>query len=159
MFEIHLSKETFKFSCSHFTILAADRAERLHGHNYQLRIDIQVGSLDPKLGLAFDFNTVKPLIRALCDGLDERILLPLNSPYLKVTSAGSQVDVQFGSKRYSFPAEDTFQLPLTNITSEELARYAAEQLVRSMTAVPAWTRIRVHVEETPGQSVSFTLSR
>src|SRR3954468_23190636 len=138
MYTLHLAKEPFKFSCSHFTILAADRGERLHGHNYQVRVSIRVKSTDPKLGLAFDFNEVKPLIRNLCDGLDERILLPLNSPYLSIKTDSGQVAVTFGKKRYSFPQEDTLTLPLVNITTEELARWTCESLVAQMTPLPFW---------------------
>jgi 6-pyruvoyltetrahydropterin/6-carboxytetrahydropterin synthase len=159
MYTIHLAKEPFKFSCSHFTILSADHAERLHGHNYQMRVDIAVKELDPKLGLAFDFNVVKPRIRAFCDELDERILLPLNSPYLKLEKKGEQTEVQFGNKHYSFPTDDTICLQLANITSEELARYAAQSLLKTLTALPFWTAITVNVEETRGQSVSFSVQR
>jgi len=159
MYEIHLSKETFKFSCSHFTILAADKAERLHGHNYQLRVDIEVPDTDSKLGMAFDFNVVKPSIKDFCDRLDERILLPKNSPYLKLQANGSQIEASFQSKRYSFPAEDTITLPLTNITSEELARHAAHDLKKVLSGLSGWRALRVHIEETRGQSVSYTLER
>lgn len=159
MFEIHLAKEPFKFSCSHFTILSADQAERLHGHNYQVRVDIRVNGLDPKLGLAFDFNAVKPLIRGLCDQLDERILLPVNSPYLKVEKGADQIDIHFGKKHYSFPAEDTLCLQLVNISSEELARWFSQQLVARMKDLPFWTAVQVHVEETRGQSVSYSTQR
>lgn len=159
MFVVHLAKEPFKFSCSHFTILAPDRAERLHGHNYQVRVDIRVKEVDPKLGLAFDFNTVKPLIRDFCDRLDERILLPLNSPYLKVETSGDQTHVKFGGKSYSFPTEDTLGLPLVNITSEELARYAGQELSQKMKNLPYWTTMQVNIEETRGQSVTYTIGR
>jgi 6-pyruvoyltetrahydropterin/6-carboxytetrahydropterin synthase len=159
MYTINLAKEPFKFSCSHFTILSATEAERLHGDNYQVRVSIAVRDTDPKLGLAFDFNTVKPLIRAFCDELDERILLPAKSPYLKIASEGGQVDVRFGKKRYGFPEEDTLTLPLVNITTEELSRYACERLVQDMKALPHWTQVKVSVEETRGQSVSYQLGR
>lgn len=159
MYVIHLAKEPFKFSCSHFTILAPDRAERLHGHNYQVRVHIDVSEVDPKLGLAFDFNDVKPMIRALCDDLDERILLPENSPYLELRAQKGQLEVRFAKKQYSFPAEDCRRLPLVNITSEELARYAGETLAAQMAKLPYWNRVRVSVEETRGQSVSFSIRR
>jgi 6-pyruvoyltetrahydropterin/6-carboxytetrahydropterin synthase len=155
MFTIHLAKEPFKFSCSHFTILAPDRAERLHGHNYQVKVDISVENLDSQLGLAFDFNAVKPLIRAFCDELDERILLPLRSPFLQLKQEPGVVDVRFAKKHYVFPSDDTLCLPLTNITSEELARFACERLLAEMKGLPHWTALQVHVEETRGQSVSY----
>lgn len=159
MYHIHLAKEPFKFSCSHFTILAADRAERLHGHNYQVRADIALAAIDPKLGMAFDFNAVKPLIRAFCDRLDERILLPANSPFLKIREEAGQIEASFAGKRYSFPKEDTLCLPILNVTSEELARFAAETFAREMQPLPHWTGLRVGVEETRGQSVSYEIAR
>ncbi len=159
MYTVHLAKEPFKFSCSHFTILAADRAERLHGHNYQVQVDISVDKVDAKLGFAFDFNAVKPLIRKACDELDERILLPAQSPYLQLKSNGTQVEAVFGKKHYAFPQEDTMSLPLTNITSEELARHLCERLLKDMTGLPHWTSLCVHVEETRGQSVSYQRDR
>jgi 6-pyruvoyltetrahydropterin/6-carboxytetrahydropterin synthase len=159
MFTIHLAKEPFKFSCSHFTILAPDRAERLHGHNYQLRVDIEVADIDSKLGFAFDFNDVKPIIRTFCDELDERILVPTRSPFLKLIEAGDTLDVQFNGKRYSFPLSDTIRLPITNITTEELARFAWIRLAEGLKDQPRWTSLLVHVEETRGQGVSFRQKR
>lgn len=159
MFTIHLAKEPFKFSCSHFTILSKDHAERLHGHNYQLRADIEIGSLDTELGMAFDFNAVKPKIRMICDELDERILLPKRSPFLKIHDEGGQLRVTFGKKTYSFPAEDCLCLPVSNVTSEELARYICERLVTLMADNKHWTGVRVEVEETRGQSVSYSKRR
>lgn len=159
MYRIHLAKEPFKFSCSHFTILAADRAERLHGHNYQLRVDISLAAVDPELGMAFDFNAVKPLIRGFCDRLDERILLPAKSKFVRIVEQGDQVEVSFAAKRYSFPKEDTLALPVVNISSEELARYAAATLAPEMQKLPHWQKLRVWVEETRGQSVSFEVTR
>lgn len=159
MFTVHLAKEPFKFSCSHFTILAADQAERLHGHNYQLRVDLSVGELDPQLGFAFDFNSAKPLIRSFCDELDERILIPTRSPYLKVIEQSGSLDVRFGDRKYVFPVTDALQLPLVNITSEELARYAWEKLSAGFSVLPRWTALQVHIEETRGQSVSYARKR
>ena len=159
MYTINLAKEPFKFSCSHFTILSPTKAERLHGHNYQVRVSIAVREIDLQLGLAFDFNSVKPLIRTFCDELDERILLPTKSPFLKMHRRAEQIEVGFAQKLYSFPAEDTLSLPLVNITTEELSRFACERLVRDMKELPHWTQVKVSVEETRGQSVSYRLNR
>src|SRR4051812_36676618 len=126
---IHLGKESFKFSCTHFTIFGATRGERLHGHNYQVRCSIEVNQIDPKLGMAFDFNVVKPVIKNLCDSLDERILIPTQSPYLELSELGSQqLKVVFNKKEYVFPIEDVRKLPIVNITSEELARFFCKAL-------------------------------
>lgn len=158
-FIVHLQKENFKFSCSHFTVLSSHSAEHLHGHNYQLKVALKISELDPKLGFAFDFNEVKPLIKALCDRLDEKILLPLKSPYVKVSTSGAQIDVSFEKRRYSFPKEDSVLLPITNVTSEELARWICRELIEKLGGLKNRVeKVRVAVEETRGQSVSYTES-
>jgi 6-pyruvoyltetrahydropterin/6-carboxytetrahydropterin synthase len=159
MYTIHLAKEPFKFSCSHFTILAKDRAERLHGHNYQVRVRIEVTKVDRDLGLAFDFNQAKPLIRAFCEELDERILIPKDSPYLKIEKLEAQIKISFAGKSYSFPETDCALLPLVNITAEELSRLACERFLSEFKSLPHWSAIEVDIEETRGQSVSYKLSR
>lgn len=159
MYVIHIAKEPLKFSCSHFTIFSETKAERLHGHNYQVRVAISIDQIDPKLGLAFDFNEVKPMIREICDSLDECILVPQNSPYLKIVSSDKQVDVDFGKKHYSFPKEDTAILPIVNISTEELSRLISDRLFKQMTHLPHWTSLKVNVEETRGQSISYTRKR
>ncbi len=159
MYTIHLAKEPFKFSCSHFTIFSENQAERLHGHNYQMRVDLTLNEIDPKLGMAFDFNQIKPKIRMLCDELDERILVPENSPFLKISSDGTQLNVSFAHKKYSFPEEDCLRLPVANITTEELSRYICRRLSAAIAGVPKWLELRVNIEETRGQSVTFSESR
>jgi 6-pyruvoyltetrahydropterin/6-carboxytetrahydropterin synthase len=131
----------------------------LHRHNYQLRVDISVPQLNPDLGMAFDFNDVKPMIRRLCDELDERILIPAKSPYVKIKISGKQTEVKFADKEYVFPTEDTASLPLSNISSEELARHLCDLLVAEMKDLKHWTEIQVNVEETRGQSVSYRRPR
>lgn len=156
-FVIHLGKENFKFSCTHFTIFGPNRGERLHGHNYQVRCSIQVQQIDAKLGMAFDFNVVKPVIKAICDRLDERILIPTESPYLKLTDLSTnQLKVVFASKEYIFPNEDVMQLPIVNITSEELARYTCKELKKEIAGKLPVGTVSVTVEETLGQSVSYS---
>ena len=40
---IHLHKENFKFSAAHFLIFPDGSAERLHGHNYRVFVEIEAG--------------------------------------------------------------------------------------------------------------------
>lgn len=157
-FVIHLAKESFKFSCSHFTVLSEKEAEHLHGHNYQVKVDLKISDLDPNFGFAFDFNAVKPAIRDICNDLDEKILLPKNSPYVSISNDETQIEVQFQKRRYSLPKEDSVILPIANVTSEELARWIAGQLLNRFQKVPRLKKIRVTVEETRGQSVSYSES-
>jgi 6-pyruvoyltetrahydropterin/6-carboxytetrahydropterin synthase len=163
---IILAKENFKFSCSHFTILGPGHAERLHGHNYYLRVELEIDSVDPSLGMAFDFNLLKKLVRDLAAGFDELVLLPKNSPFLKIEtiqdpSTGESVGVNLGQKRYVFPKEDVRLLPIVNVTSEELARIIAEEIQAKLPDAVGTTvgmkRLEVTVEETRGQSIAYEI--
>ncbi len=156
-FRVRLEKENFKFSCSHFTLFGPSEAERLHGHNYYVSVEIGLKALDPVLGMAFDFNDVKPLVRKLTEAWDERVLLPGRSPYLKIEAKDDSFVVSFGKKKYEFPQEDALVLPTVNVTSEELARLLAENLAAALKTneglEPRLDSLTVGVEETRGQSV------
>lgn len=164
-YRIILEKENFKFSGTHFTIFDASHAERLHGHNYYVRTEVTVESLDTQLGMAFDFNALKPIVRDVTAELDEFVLLPALSPFLSVSRSEGAVEARFSGKSYRFPEEDVKLLPLSNITSELLATYIAGEIQeRLKDRKDLQERIRVlavHVEETRGQSVCFetTLKR
>ena len=151
-YTVRLAKDNFKFSGSHFTIFGDGIAERLHGHNYYVTVAIQFKELDKKTGLAFDFNSVKPVIKELCDSLDEKVLLPKNSPFLEISQKGSQVDVSFSKKHYSLPKEDVAILDLVNISSEELSRHLASKLKQAWPLFSKMQSLAVSVEETRGQS-------
>lgn len=156
-FRVRLEKETFKFSSTHFTILGPERAERLHGHNYYVRVELTLAKLSDELGLAFDFNVVKPLIQTLCQDLDEYFLLPTRSPHLKIQKQGGQIEIQFHNKRFSFPATDVKELAIANVTCEELARYLTVHLAAALPKNLGISELMVDVHETRGQGVAFSL--
>lgn len=156
-FTIRLKKESFKFSGSHFTIFGPNKGERLHGHNYYVSVSLRVSSISKDLGMAFDFNTVKPLVKEICDSLDEVVLLPENSPYLDLKKQDSEIEVKFNKKRYVFPISDICLLPVANVTSEELARYFAVELAKKSKSLKQITDIIVTVKETQGQEVIYRL--
>ena len=70
-YEIVLAKEDFKFSVAHFTIFGPHRAERLHGHNYRVRVRASGPHLD-EYGLLADIGPLKARIRESCGELDEK---------------------------------------------------------------------------------------
>jgi len=161
VFDLHFAKPRFKFSSSHFTIFSATNAERLHGHNYQVEVTLSFRETEADTGLAVDFNAVKPLIEKLCDQLDEKILLPKNSPFLKLKEQGTQITVDFGEnenlKHYEFPIADCVLLPMVNTSSETLAEWLANQLKASLSLKANPHQVQVKVSETHGQAVTYTL--
>ena len=156
-FIFRLKKETFKFSCTHFTIFGENEAERMHGHNYHVQFDLHFADISKTDGLAVDFNTIKPIIKDLCDHLDEHILLPANSPFCEISTQGDQIELRFNNKFYSLPLEDVKILPVLNISSEELARYMAEQFLKLCPKSISLQKIETTIEETRGQGVTYSL--
>jgi 6-pyruvoyltetrahydropterin/6-carboxytetrahydropterin synthase len=149
-FVVTLAKEDFKFSCAHFTVFGRCEAETLHGHNYQVRVELEGSELD-ELGLLVDFDRVKKVVRELCDGLDSRMLVPVECDLLSVEAEGETVRVAYAQRRYAFPAADVLLLPLANTTVELLACYLWDQLAPSLADTGVDT-LAVDVAETAGQS-------
>lgn len=150
---IDIYKEYFHFSAAHFLIFPDGTAERLHGHNYRVTVEIE-GELSEH-GLVLDFKRVKPVVRELCDELDERWLVPGEHPVLRWTPVDESIEVTYADKSYRVPAEDVLVLPINNTSSENLAGWIGRELrgrlAERFTSVTV-RRLRVAVEETPGQS-------
>lgn len=159
MFTIELSKENFKFSGTHFTIFSPKASERMHGHNYYVSLRLSLSDLDKNLGMAVDFNVIKPLVKAICQDLDEYVLIPEKSPFLKVNRLKNSIEIVFNNKRYELPEEDVKLLPLVNITSEELAKLFAELLKDQLPSSIPWIKLSLTIEETRGQAVSYKIKR
>jgi 6-pyruvoyltetrahydropterin/6-carboxytetrahydropterin synthase len=156
-FGVRVEKEAFNFASGHFLIFADGTREELHGHNYQVSVELE-GELDAS-HLVLDFRKFKPIVKKLCDALDHRTLLPADNPLLKIQSQQECWDVTFGSERMRFPLKDLILLPLANISAELLARYLCNQIKEEIARrfpEARLTRIEVGVEEGPGQIAFYS---
>ena len=153
-YEIIVAKEDFQFSVAHFTIFSAQRAERLHGHNYRVRIRVGGDDTD-SLGLLIDLESLKVAIRAACSRLDGMTLLPNLCDLLTIENDDESLEVTFSGQSYRLPAADVLQLPISNTSIEELARYLWQQLAPAL-AGSAASELAVEVEETVGQGCRFS---
>jgi 6-pyruvoyltetrahydropterin/6-carboxytetrahydropterin synthase len=155
---IEITKDYLHFSAAHFTIFSATERENLHGHNFDVScsLDTRVG---PN-GLAFDYNVVKDRLMALCDELDERVLLPAQSPHLKFEHDGGYLIVRFADERIPFLERDALLLPIRNATVEEFARLFAQRLGADaeLSRQPIES-LNVRVSSGPGQWASCRWSR
>lgn len=151
-FRVRVTKDYTVFCAGHFITYEGDRCETLHGHNYRAAASLE-GPLNAN-HYVFDFVTFKKLLRAVCDRLDHRMLLPLHNPLIVVTQDDREVEVVFRDRRYVFPREDCVLLPIANTTAELLAEWIAGELkaeiARSRTS--GLTTLEVEVEETVGQT-------
>ena len=149
-YRIVLAKEDFKFSAAHFTLWDGGGGELLHGHNYQVQVELAGAELDGA-GLLADIERCKRSLRALCARLDSRTLLPAASDRLRCTRRGDVVEARLGDRCYSFPAADTLLLPLVNTSIELLARMLWHDLAPELRGSRVEV-LAVAVEESPGQS-------
>jgi 6-pyruvoyltetrahydropterin/6-carboxytetrahydropterin synthase len=118
---IEISKEYLHFAAAHFTIFSATHREDLHGHNFHVQAEAHCSIGDD--GLAFDYNLLKVRLKALCDGLDEKTLLPENSPFLQLETEDDYIVATFAEERIPFLPRDVMTLPIRNVTVEELAHW------------------------------------
>lgn len=148
-YRIVLAKEDFKFSAAHFTLFGGGHAELLHGHNYQVQLELAGRELAGE-GLLADLESCKRTLRALCARLDSRTLLPAASDRLRCTRNGDVVEARLGERRYAFPAADTLLLPLVNTSMELLARMIWHDLAAELRGSRVEV-LAVSVEESRGQ--------
>jgi len=152
-FSVVVAKEYLKFAAAHFIAYPGFR-ERLHGHNYQMSVRVEA-DLGPE-GYVLDFGLVKRLARALCEELDERVLVPERSDCLKVGVSGDEVTVVIeDGKRFVMPASDVRLLPIVHSSAEELAAYLLARMREALAREAGGRAIRVlevGVAEAPGQA-------
>jgi 6-pyruvoyltetrahydropterin/6-carboxytetrahydropterin synthase len=148
-YRVVLAKEDFKFSAAHFTLWGGGGAELLHGHNYQVQLELSGSALDD-VGLLVDIERCKRTLRGLCARLDSRTLLPADSELLVCVRRGETVEVRLGDRCYVFPAGDTLLLPLVNTSIELLARMLWHDVAADLRGSRVEV-LAVAVEEAAGQ--------
>jgi dihydroneopterin triphosphate aldolase (PTPS-III) / 6-pyruvoyltetrahydropterin synthase len=177
--------EEFKFSCAHFVSYKNFR-ERLHGHNYTVEVDV-TGPMSDNDGYVIDFGILKAGIRGICKSLNERIIVPMNSPSMSISevqrgqtrdtadispcgtgeigdpdsdSITQQIEIICLNSFFSFPKDDCAILPIKFSTAEEISNYFASQLAEKMKTDLHARKIRavtVRIFERPTQCASYHL--
>ena len=93
------------------------------------------------------------------------MLVPLKSRVLGIETTDVAVRMAYEDKEWIFPRDDCALLPIENTTAELLARWIGEAVITELKArradesgesaaadKPLFDRVRVEVEESPGQS-------
>ena len=123
-------------------------------HNYQVSVRVEA-DLGPD-GYVLDFGLVKRVAKALCEELDERVLLPERSDCLVLTRTEDAVEVRTeAGHRFLFPAADVRLLPIAHSSAEELAAYLLARLreaLRGAAGGRGLAALEVGVAEAPGQA-------
>ena len=153
-FTIRVGGYESRFSSAHFTIFG-ERREPLHGHNYEVRLEV-AGVLTED-GYVLDFGEAKAVLRDICSQLDHKVIVPTGHAALTVERVGGSVEVSFRADSFRFPADDVLLLPISNATTELLARYICRLVVEAFLASghDNVTGVCVSVEEAGGQVASY----
>ena len=162
-YSIRVYKQYFNFASSHFMLFNNGTREPLHGHNY--RVQIKGNALDlPDLNddMVFDFLDIKPIVREVCDSLDHKLLIPLQNNHLKIEEReNNYILLTTDQSFFSIPKSDVLLLPIENTSAERIASYLAQQISEKVLKKFNFTfkELEVEVEETPGQSAIFVLTK
>lgn len=146
------------FSAIHLVTFEDGSAENLHGHSFRVAAEVE-GPLD-RNGLVLDFVRLKRLLGEVVAELDHRVILPTRSPALAVEVEAEEVQARLRDRRWVFPEKACALLPIANATVELLAAWIAARLLAAIgpskggRPAPAVARLRVEVEESPGQTAA-----
>lgn len=148
-----------RFSAAHF-IYNYYFKEPLHGHNYELEVEVWGGLGDD--GFVINFLDLKETARKVTKSLDHKVLIPTLNPQLSVKldmGGGGKVTVNCsGGEEYVFPAGDVALLPLRDTSAEELASHLASTLWSTIkTQRPNISAVGVKIYETPSYCASYTV--
>ncbi|RMG15648.1 MAG: 6-pyruvoyl tetrahydropterin synthase [Planctomycetota bacterium] len=162
-FGVRVYKEYLNFACSHFLIFSDGTREPLHGHNYQVRVELRggIGAGD----MVLDLCRLKPIVKQACDELDHRLLLPGRNPRLEVVEGEEVCEARYlppggQAERFVVPRKDVRVLPIANTSTERLAEYLGARLRAPVLAAAAGTPLEtltVEVEEAGGQCGLYQL--
>ena len=116
------------FSASHF-LINFSQCERLHGHNYQVKVLIQYQKIN--FNFPIDYRILNEAIQNELRLLNQKIILPKQSDRIKIgtSKSGENWDIYVGNKYYSFPQKDVVFLEgIEQTTSENIAFYLHKRL-------------------------------
>jgi 6-pyruvoyltetrahydropterin/6-carboxytetrahydropterin synthase len=151
-YSVRIATSDLMFSAAHFITLGQGACESLHGHNYQVMVEVD-GPLDASQCVV-DFVVVRKLLQPILGEMDHRVILPASHPQLPITVDEREVVVQFKDRRWVFPRGDCLLLPVSNTTAELLARHIALRLRAALSekAGSEPDALLVEVHESPGMA-------
>lgn len=158
---IYVGKDAHKFSAAHMTVFPDGSKERLHGHNFQVSVALDVAEIGFQSFL--DFSVIKGALNAQCKEWDDRLLLAENCPFFQILSkTAEELEFKLSEKRYVVPREEVVLLPLENIATETLAQEFCGQFKKRLDPRlmdQLILGIEVHITESRGQGGMYYWSK
>lgn len=160
-FSVNVVKARFKFNAAHF-IAYKNFRERLHGHNYQVGLQLFCGPDVNHDGYSIDFTLIKKVVTEICRSWNEYVIVPLESDCLKINIDKDKqcVDIEAeDGAEFRFPLSDCQLMPIRHSSVEELARYLSHLILQKFS--PEYltkrgvVRMEVMAQEAAGQSATY----
>ena len=114
-----------RFHVAHRISNAGHGLERLHGHTYEIRLNVTGKA---KSGFLLAFEDMMEIMSDCTSRLNNKVLLPDGGGNVVKAEDRSYTFVSADERRYMFPKEDVVVLPLAEITAEALANYLLKQV-------------------------------
>lgn len=150
-YRVTVTKDHLVFAAAHFITIDGAICERLHGHNWRVEAEV-AGPLDENR-YVYDFIALRDGLQKIVDRLDHHVLLPTEHSQIRVDVQENEVEVGFEERRWVFPRDECFLLPIEQTTAELIAAWIGEQWVADIRAAgkqPPPT-VCISVEENFGQ--------
>ncbi len=150
-FSVRITGDDLSFSAAHFLASSAEVCEPLHGHDYQVAVEI--GGLLGAEHYVVDFVALRRALRQLLEQWNHRVLLPDGSGAVRVAShVPGEIEVRLGRRRWVFPEQDCCILPVPSTTAELLARTLGRRLLERLlpSRRTGVATVRVELKESPG---------
>ncbi|MBY0371680.1 6-carboxytetrahydropterin synthase [bacterium] len=158
---ILMRKEAFKFAAAHMTVFPDGTKEPLHGHNYQ--VALQLVLRESSFEKMVPFQHWKDALMALCMEWDHRVLVPANNPFFKkIRVTDEETEFTVCGKRYVLPSDEVLLLPTDNLSTEAFSGEFCRRFVVMLEGKPGFElaeSIEIAVEESPGTGASCRWER
>jgi 6-pyruvoyltetrahydropterin/6-carboxytetrahydropterin synthase len=145
------------FSASH-ALISDNYEEGLHGHNYQVEIEIE-GNVDTN-GMIIDFIFLENLLLQALSDWDHYVLFPLKNEDIKIRENRDNIEINYGRRFYSIPRDEVKLLNCTNVTTEALAQLLGENMRIRLKQESFWKRIqtiKITIWETSFYRASYSI--
>src|SRR5262249_9433815 len=124
---IFVGQDQHKFSVAHMTVFPDGSKERLHGHNFNVTValDLRLYAFETLL----DIGIVKAAVEAQCREWNEHLLIGEKNPHLQILRRDEELEFRLCGRRYVVPADEALLLPLDNIIVETLSMEFARRVI------------------------------
>lgn len=162
IWKIHIRKDNLKFSAAHMTVFPDGSKEGLHGHNYEVGLEVELA--EPAFSQMLTYEAFKQVLRPLCNAWDEKVLVASENPWFEaLPTIQAEYSFRLCGKRYVLPVEEVVVLNIDNITVENLARIFFEQFWEKLTEEQTicWRErikaVSLRIDESRGQGASYSV--